>query len=290
MLEVKKHDFPNAVIQDERSWMKDWHGNGRMRECLGERFESMIYERESNAIAKGIIPERIFERYAIASIIETIKTRNAVFMEVGAGYGEWCLAFDGLVKNKAVSTNAKTTFCIGVEPDPVHCEWLKTHFAYNEIKGMVIEAVVSDVDGFVKINRNSKPDYDYGQTIVNHGIDKRTALGLLQYMLRNTMNVKSYKLDDIMWEMTDKHIDLVHIDVQGAEDKVIKGASELIFNDNIDYLIIGTHGERKHDKVKKMLGYDYDFVVDIKPNSIGETSIGKVECQDGILICERKDI
>ena len=288
MLKIKKCEFLSPRIED--NWIRDWHGNYRMTKCLNQEFNTMIDKRESDTIERGNIPERHFERYAIASIIETIKSKDAVFVEVGAGYGEWCLAFDGLIRNRIVPKNVKSTpLCIGIEPDPNHYEWLKEHFEYNEIKGRCLDAVVSDIDGWVRINKNSKPDYDYGQTILNHGADKRTAMGALQYVLQNTMKVMSYTMDRAMWQMRTKHIDLVHIDVQGAEDKVISGASELISSGNMDYLIIGTHGDRKHGKVKVMLERYYDFVVDIKPNSTGKTSIGKVECQDGILICERRN-
>jgi hypothetical protein len=83
------------------------------------------------------------------------------------------------------------------------------------------------------------------------------------------------------------HVNLVHIDVQGAEDKVLQGAQGMIKNGLIDYFMIGTHSDSKHDKVKSMLDGRYVFVADIRPNSVGETVIGDVEVQDGILVCER---
>ena len=288
MLQIKKYDFkPQGIGQGEAC--VDWHGNNRLLECLSPEFNTMIDKREREVIERGYIPERIFERYAMASIVESIKRDDAVFVEVGAGYGEWTLAFDGLIENKVIQTGVKSACCIGIEPDHTHYEWLKTHMDCNGIKGIAIRAVVSDLEGIVRINNNARPDYDYGQTILNHGVDKKTVFGLVRYIMRDTMKVRSYTLDHIM-SSEGGHIDLVHIDVQGAEDKVIKGADGLISSGNIDYMIIGTHGDKKHSKVKSMLESAYEFVVDIKPNSIDETNVGKVETQDGILVCERKGI
>jgi FkbM family methyltransferase len=251
----------------------------------------MIDKRESDTIERGNIPERHFERYAIASIIETIKSKDAVFVEVGAGYGEWCLAFDGLIRNRIVPKNVKSTpLCIGIEPDPNHYEWLKEHFEYNEIKGRCLDAVVSDIDGWVRINKNSKPDYDYGQGMVNSGVSLKTIYGLLKWLKRDVERVDSITMDFLLLMLPNPHINLVHIDVQGAEDKVLKGAQGMIRNGLIDYFMIGTHSDAKHDKVKAILDGRYIFIADIKPNSTGETSIGDVEVQDGILVCERKGI
>jgi len=287
-LELKKYEFPNPV--EEHGWIKDWHGNHRLIECLNKDFNDMLSKRELECENRWHIPERIFERYVMASIIESFEEPRVNFVEIGAGYGEWCMAFDGLINHTLLDGVVLACDCIAIEPEPVHFGWLKEHFEVNGINGQTYKAVVSDTVGRTCITKSKKPDYDYGQGMVNSGVSLKTLYGLFKWLKGDVYRVDSITMDSMFLSFPNPNINLVHIDVQGAEDKVLNGAQGMIKNGLIDYFMIGTHSDAKHDKVKAILDGRYVFVVDIKPNSTGETSIGDVEVQDGILVCERKGI
>jgi FkbM family methyltransferase len=285
MLEIKKYEFQKPI--EENGWIKDWHGNHRLMECLNQDFNNMLSKRESEIESHWHIPERIFERYVMASIIESFTQPRVNFVEIGAGYGEWCMAFDGLINHTSLKGLFIDCNCIGIEPDLIHFGWLQKHLEVNGIKGKAYQAVVSDKIGSVCITKSTNPDYDYGQRIVSSGFDLKTIYGLFKWIKGDIERVESYTMDSMFLKFPNPHVNLVHIDVQGAEDKVLQGAQGMIKNGLIDYFMIGTHSDSKHDKVKSMLDGRYVFVADIRPNSVGETVIGDVEVQDGILVCER---
>ncbi|GAB6059391.1 hypothetical protein JCM31598_25080 [Desulfonatronum parangueonense] len=65
----------------------------------------------------------------------------------------------------------------------------------------------------------------------------------------NTFSVKSYSLDTLSEAYTDSHINILKIDVEGAEIDVLKGANKLLSKQNVDviYIEVGfnTHGTQQ---------------------------------------------
>ena len=100
-----------------------------------------------------------------------------------------------------------------------------------------------------------------------------------------------YTIDRLIQAYGFEHVDIIDIDVQGAEYKVVLGATESIKNDLIDYFLIGTHYGELNDSLRRLLSPKFDLIIDIYPNSVGIVDgFPPIRCQDGIQLYKRKNM
>ncbi len=115
-----------------------------------------------------------------------------VFVDVGAERGFYaCLARQQMAAGSSV---------IAIEPDPVRCALLGTHFA-DDPQVRVYHAAAGDVDGRITL---SKPD---GRSARLGGVGSR-------------FEVHSVRLDDLVGHDA---VDVIKIDVEGAEALALAG-------------------------------------------------------------------
>lgn len=87
------------------------------------------------------------------------------------------------------------------------------------------------------------------------------------------------------------HVDIVNMDVQGAEYKVMLGAAESVKDDLIDYLLIGIHRREFNDALRELLSPKFDLIVDIYRDSVGTVGgFPPIRCHDGIQLYKRKNL
>lgn len=65
--------------------------------------------------------------------------------------------------------------------------------------------------------------------------------------------VSTISVDGIMKKLGLSRVDLVHMDVQGAEESVIQGMVKVLANKAIDYIFIGTHSNDLHTTCEALL-------------------------------------
>ena len=109
-----------------------------------------------------------------------------------------------------------------IEPDSVNLSRLKKGLRankYNSIK--IIQLAISNKNGFLKLYKGDKSghhslteDMGYGSTVV-----------------------KVQKLDDFIKENKIKKVDLIKVDVEGADVEVIEGAQELLKQENLKIIM-----------------------------------------------------
>ncbi len=286
-MQVKHHAIILGTNSPSGQWYQCWHGLSRLRECeLGNVWHKFMKEQDE-AHKLGYLGEAELEVDIFLSIIGNIKSPNAMFIELGAGYGEWCLAFNGVIRNRLVDTLVESVRCYAIEAEPQHIAWAEKHFRHWCIKGEIVPFVISDRNGHCKFAIAENPGTTYGQGVTYSDDLIRTAYNILR---RKSILVTSITLDSLVKTYHINHIDLIDMDVQGNEVRVANGAMESIKEGLIDYWKIGTHRRKHNDKRGEMLSPHYDLVVDVYPNSVGGVDGLLAKVDDGIQVYQRKGL
>lgn len=127
---------------------------------------------------------------------------------------------------------------VGVEADDRHFSWLREHLANNGFDPdahRLLNGVIGTQDGDAFFPALDS-EYDWGGAAVytkigDHGIDCRGRE--FHYVRKPAYSIKR-ALDGITT------LDLVHVDIQGAEKDVIPSALDVL-TQKVRWLVIGTH-------------------------------------------------
>ena len=107
-----------------------------------------------------------------------------------------------------------------------------------------------------------------------------------------TIKVPMFTVDYMIKKYGFENIDILQMDIQGAEALAIEGSMESIKKNMIDYIFIGTHvvpGKDMNEVIMRKLNDFYEIEVDIKPREIAHIEgFPPVEMHDGILLLKRK--
>jgi FkbM family methyltransferase len=253
----------------------------------------MKFAEQNRAIrAKGEMSGNEFERDCFLSILADIKRKHVNMLEVGTGWGHWCLALASVIDNRIIPVTPASYRCLAIEAEPTHYQWAKEHFKAQNIDGTVIHAAVSNKNDRCRFSVYHAPDSCYGQAISfpisSQGFES-TIMSLFSLISAKTINIPMYTVDHLIQTYKFDHVDIIDMDVQGAEYKVMLGAAESIKNDLIDYLKIGTHHRKLNDTLRELLSPKFDLIIDIYPNSVAPVNgFAPIRCQDGIQLYKRK--
>jgi FkbM family methyltransferase len=125
------------------------------------------------------------------------ESKQPIIIDCGSNIGISVLYFDRLVKNARI---------IAVEADPMIADILRKNLSMNSVRAEVIEKAIWKTSG-EQLSFGSK------------GSDEGSL-----YSKENTIFVESIRLKDLMNEY--EHIDLLKIDIEGAEVEVLKDAED----------------------------------------------------------------
>ena len=272
-MDIKHYKVNTPKRPNIEDWRQAWYGY--------YRFKEVEHEIE---ITKQ---ERVQEVNCLLSVIDDISKRGKThinLIELGAGWGETCLALAGVIDFKLIPHNIKTYNYLAVEAEP-HYAWLvREHFRVNQLPINLLEVAISNKVGWARFNQYTSTNNSFGEGITfgNFAGSRLKTLALASYHLMKykTVKVKTFTVDSIVKD----HIDIIQCDVQGVEDRVIKGAMKSIIKGNIDYWLIGTHHKNLNEKCEYLLHPFYECVVDILPDK--EKQLGL--CQDGLQLFKRR--
>ena len=177
--------------------------------------------------------------------------------------------------------------CFAVEAEPKHIAWIRRHFEHWGIEGKVIPLAISERNGHCRFSIVDDPATNYDQGVTYSDVFVRTVNNILR---RKSITTYSIKLDSLVKEHRISKIDLIDMDVQGNEVRVVKGGMESIKEGIIDYWKIGTHRRKHNDRLGEMLSPYYDLIVDVYPNSIGGVDGLLAKVDDGIQVYKRKGL
>lgn len=155
-----------------------------------------------------------------------------VVVELGAGWAPWLVSSAFAAKRRGI-TNIKL---IGVEGSAEHVEFMRRHFKDNDIDPnahQILHAVVGAKDGIARFPKLLNPSGHYGANadFAGQGSDKDPGLGAWE-------EIKSISIKTLLKDVD--FVDLMHIDIQGAETDVVRAAVPTL-NDKVRRLVIGTH-------------------------------------------------
>jgi FkbM family methyltransferase len=144
--------------------------------------------------------------------------RGSIFIDIGGNKGEFAL----LAASK-VGGSGKV-FCF--EPEPQNCRWIRESIRLNGYGNITLfELALSDSDGESRLY--------LGRRSGSH-----TMVGPLQDEYAGVVTVRTRTLDDLLSEVHQEKVDMMKIDVEGAELSVLKGAQRVLCqNSNIRLLI-----------------------------------------------------
>jgi FkbM family methyltransferase len=155
------------------------------------------------------IEKGVFEESGSLSYLRTIVKPSDLILDVGANIGEYTLFFSELV--------GKSGRVIAFEPDPINRELLQSNLQRNSIENALVEAwCISDRKGAETLFSRS---FGSHESSITRGSNGKRALQSIQ--------VDSISLDEYCQEkgISPKG---VKVDVEGAEELVLKGMKETI--------------------------------------------------------------
>jgi FkbM family methyltransferase len=152
---------------------------------------------------------------------------GSVILDVGSHVGFFTLLASVLA--------GETGRVVALEPNPRNLSYLKRHVQMNDLKNVtIIEAAASD--------RRGAAWFDFG---VNS-----TAGSIAQ---SGEIVVRTVRLDDLYESGIIPRIDILKMDIEGAELSALLASQELV-RDSRPIIFLETHGAKQHEGCLELLG------------------------------------
>ena len=172
-------------------------------------------------------------------ITKLLRVKDEVVMvDLGAHIGKYTLYFAKLFKSLKV---------IAVEPDPTNFITLRKAVKANNLENVTIEnCACADIDGKTQLYISFKSGV--------HSLIKRPETVA-------TVTVKCKSLDNLVSEQKLKSVDIIKIDVEGAEYKVLKGGINTITKYKpVIFVEIWTNNYKSIAEFLRKLEYDVTLI------------------------------
>jgi FkbM family methyltransferase len=214
-----------------------------------------------------------FDLIALYRAVDRAQGSFTMF-ELGAGYGYWLS--EGWAAARKRNLAAKL---VGVEGEPTHYEMMLRHLRNNGIdpsEHILLHAAVASKDGDVKFYVGD-PQANWGQRIAFESdpetVGNLTASTLSGISLTSLLSQHHY-------------VDLIHMDIQGAEVDVVASAVEA-WRNKVGSFVIGTHSKEIERDLRRLFAENkwrclYDYTI----GEVNETDFGPVTFGDGVQIWE----
>ncbi len=242
------------------------------------------------------VGEDYFEWIDVLQSVQDARKKYTM-IELGAGYGAWAVRA-ALAARQVGIKHIK----IGLaEAEPMHLSWLRQHLQDNGVcpeEAAIFDCAVSDENGstdfYVGMPDDFGPDTSrhwYGQAIsksyekaADSNLDPaQTYCGqpVITYASGwKAIAVRKMDIRDMLSRFDD--IDLLDLDVQGEEFKILKASADLL-DYQVKRLHIGTHGLEQEEGLRTLLGQHGWFLVrDYGFHKVNPTPFGEVQFVDGI--------
>jgi FkbM family methyltransferase len=241
-------------------------GGGPIPNWLGVRTRRSYFTDDLNFVTLTPPAPVDSEYFEWIDLLEAVVGAGPEFgmIELGAGYGRW------IVNAAAAVTAFGRSRCrlVAVEAEPTHFKWLKQHCRDNDVQARLIRAAVTEDGRSVDFAVGDAADW-YGQAIADG-----------TWSPAHVARVRGVRLSDLVSRF--RRVDLIHMDIQGAELSVIGEAGDAL-DERVRRLHVGTHGDDVEDGIRTLLGSrGWECPHDYPANATSDTPWGPMTMQDGV--------
>uniref|UniRef100_A0A6M3ISS0 Putative methyltransferase n=1 Tax=viral metagenome TaxID=1070528 RepID=A0A6M3ISS0_9ZZZZ len=206
-------------------WARLWHGG--------------FAPPELNTYSSGDL-----QRFAFLGVLQTYRGQHINFFELGAGYGHWSIALRMIAPSLNISYRV-----LAVEGEPTHYQWLAKCLEANDVaNATAIHGAVDGQGGTCRFQNAYDPASRFGQRI----LEEKEPGGI---------EIRAYTLAELMASYNFSDVQLIHMDVQEREAKVIAGGIEVI--ECIEYILIETHTTKVEEQLKELLAPTHNLIVEL---------------------------
>jgi FkbM family methyltransferase len=200
------------------------------------------------------VPHDLFEAVEWIGLLKSVvSARNGRFalMELGAGPGPWLVA--GAVAARSQDLN--DLHLLGVEADPGRFDLMRQHFLDNDLDPQQHEllcAAVGVEKGHARWPRITDPANASGARPVREvggGLDQDD-VAYIPHAAEDYIDVEILPFEDLLTR--EPSWDLVHVDVQGWEAKLIANCTETL-TARVRWMVVGTHSRLIDGQVIEIL-------------------------------------
>ena len=167
------------------------------------------------------------------TLLQQLLRPGMTFVDVGANWGYFTLVGAHLVGARGR--------VISVEPDPRACRTIRANIAQNGLTSVsVVEAAASDRQGTISLQTYGEGDDDLG----NFGVAASTTVreGGTRF------EVSARPLDDVLDEAGVDRVDLLKMDIEGAEARALPGLARRLASGKISRLLLELHPAHLNDQ------------------------------------------
>jgi len=183
-----------------------------------------------NLFAAPIAFDRAFGvyEYWMTRLFHNIIKEGMTILDIGAHKGTYSVLFASLMNDKGK--------VLAFEPDPANCSWIKKNIQVNSYRCIETHPIaLSDNDGDATFYAAD----GLGSLFANPGSRAPS---------KGTITVQTRKLDNVLQEENISDVDIIKIDVEGADLLVLKGAEETLRSMDLSLLMdvdVHMNSERK---------------------------------------------
>jgi FkbM family methyltransferase len=202
-------------------------------------------------------------------------------IELGAGYGQWMVT--SIMAFKLLHPDSPA-HGMALEAEGTHYEWLLSHTnknlgRYSDVQTDLLHAAAG-YDGTAQFPVVQDPDRNYGAGYSS--LANETA----------TQDVECLSMQAIYSRFGEPVIDLLHVDIQGAEADLISNPGFVETLCETRFVLFGTHrSDCLHSKVKCAVEKaGLEVFIEWPRNSLVETIFGPIKTNDGAILALRPEI
>jgi len=160
----------------------------------------------------------------------TLLKPGMTFIDIGSNKGDF-----SLLAAKVVEETGKV---LAFEPEPDNCHWMRRSMDVNEYRNIALyDIALGDTNEQTQLYLGEKSGW---HSLIPSSISPD----------QDAINVQMKTLDDMLTGIDCKHVDMIKIDVEGAELKVLEGAKSTFSNNKEIILLIDIHPQLGVDPAK----------------------------------------
>lgn len=196
-------------------------------------------------------------------------------IELGAGYGQWMVT--SIMAYKTLNPN-RPAHGMALEAERTHYDWLRRHVqknlgGYADVRTDLLYAAAG-YDGVAQFPVLNAPDRDYGAAYRSESQGTPTA------------DVECLSMKTIDTRFDETTIDLLHVDIQGAEADLIANPGFEETLGKTRFALFGTHrSDELHAEVKGAVERaGMQVLIEWPRNSLVETPLADIKTNDGAIL------